>query len=62
MNIEFYNKKTGEVIDPAPEYELYVVDNEGDVICVSFNNLGDVLGELIVKSDLDWRVIEECEA
>tara|TARA_B110000858_G_scaffold33515_1_gene37323 strand:- start:445 stop:630 length:186 start_codon:yes stop_codon:yes gene_type:complete len=59
MNIEFYNKKTGEVIDPAPEYELYVVDNEGDVICVSFNNLGDVLGELIVKSDLDWRVIEE---
>ena len=57
--IEFYKKETGEVIDPAPEYELYVVDNEGDVICISFSNLGDVLGELIVKSDLDWRVIEE---
>ena len=59
MNIEFYNKKTGEVIDPAPEYELYVVDNEGDVLCISFNSFGDPLGDLIVKSDLDWRVIEE---
>ena len=59
MNIEFYNKETGEVIDPVPEYEMYVVDYEGDVICISFNNLGDVLGDLIVKSDLGWRVIEE---
>tara|TARA_B110000908_G_scaffold7882_1_gene9841 strand:+ start:604 stop:789 length:186 start_codon:yes stop_codon:yes gene_type:complete len=59
MNIEFYNKKTGEVIDPAPEYELYVVDYEGDVICINFNSFGDPLGDLIVKSDLGWRVIEE---
>tara|TARA_R110001599_G_scaffold352057_1_gene585783 strand:- start:1006 stop:1191 length:186 start_codon:yes stop_codon:yes gene_type:complete len=59
MNIEFYKKETGEVIDPAPEYELYVVDNEGDVLCISFNNLGDVLGDLLIESSLDWRVIEE---
>ena len=59
MNIEFYKKETGEVIAPAPEYELYVVDNEGDVLCISFNNLGDVLGDLLIESSLDWRVIEE---
>ena len=59
MNIEFYNKETGEVIDPTPEYELYVVDNDGDVICISFNNFGDVLGDLAVKSSIGWRVIEE---
>ena len=59
MQIEFYNKETGEVIDPAPEYEMYVVDYEGDVLCISFNSFGDPVGRLIVKSDLDWRVIEE---
>ena len=59
MKIEFYNKETGEVIDPAPDYELYVVDNEGDVLCISFNSFGDPLGDLIVKNDLDWRVLEE---
>ena len=59
MRIEFYKKETGEVIDPAPEYELYVVDNDGDVICISFNNFGDVLGDLAVKSSIGWRVIEE---
>ena len=57
MNIEFYNKKTGEVIDP--EYEMLVVDNEGDVICINFNSFGDPLGDLIVKSDLGWRVVDE---
>ena len=57
MRIEFYNKETGEVIDP--DYEMLVVDYEGDVICINFNSFGDPLGDLIVKSDLGWRVIEE---
>ena len=59
MNIEIYKKETGEVIDPAPDYELYVVDNEGDVLCISFNSFGEVLGDFMVKCDLDWRVVEE---
>ena len=59
MNIEIYKKETGEVIDPAPDYELYVVDNEGDVLCISFNSFGDPRGALTVKCDLDWRVPAE---
>jgi len=59
MSIEFYNKQTGEVIAPFPDHKMYVVDGDGDVLLVSFN--GDLIGELLVKSDLAWRVIEEVE-
>ena len=59
MQIEFYSKETGEVINPAPDHELYVVDYEGDVICISFNSFGDPRGALMVKCDLDWRVPAE---
>ena len=59
MKIEFYNKETGEVVDPYPDYEMLVVDYDQEVICISFNSFGDLIGDLIVKSDLDWRVVEE---
>ena len=36
-----------------------LVDNEGDVLCISFNSFGEVLGDFMVKCDLDWRVVEE---
>ena len=59
MNIEFYNEETGEAIDPFPDHGMYVVDGDGDVLLVSFNHFGDPIGDLIVKSDLGWRVLEE---
>ena len=61
MSIEFYNKQTGEVIAPFPDHKMYVVDGDGDVLLVSFNYFGDPIDELLVKSDLAWRVIEEEE-
>ena len=59
MNIEFYNKETGEVICNDPDYEMLVVDYEGDVLRISFNSFGDLIGDLMVRCDLDWRAIEE---
>ena len=58
MNIEFYNKKTGELQDPEPDYMSYVVNSEGEVVLICFNMFGQP-NDLEKDDSVLWRVVEE---
>ena len=51
MNIEFYDKETGEVVFSGHDY-YYAVTEDGDVL-----KIGDL--HILTPHGVDWRVVEE---